>query len=592
MRAIRDVDRSRLIKAAMGELACDLCVRNIKLLNVFTGDIYPAEVDVQDGVVVRVREEGEEALLPAAEYFDGEGRYLIPGFIDTHMHVESTMMIPENLSRAILPWGTTTICTDPHEIGNVMGLEGIRFMLENARRSELRQYVLAPSCVPSVPGKEGAGAVFGAEEVGELLDMEGVIGIAEIMDYIGVYNDSPRMHSIIDEGIKRDMYLQGHAPNVRGSELAAYRIGGPESDHESNNGDEVRAKLRAGMHINLRSSSLSGRLNYLVEGCRDLRWKDYVSICTDDVHARDLLTVGHVNNVVKMCIDLGLEPIEVIRMATLNPAREYGFKDLGAIAPGYAADMQLVDNLDGGRPYAVFMGGRLIAKEGRYLGKDKPEGGMSFPNTVNIPQIRSAEDFRLRVPEGHKGDTITVNVLKPNEDNAKYKGLKPMELPVKDGCVDISGHPELCFVASVNRYGSGDMSIAVFADFGLLKGAMASTVSHDSHNLTVVYKDAEDAYKASMELKACGGGVCAVCGDFKDVLELPAGGLMSTETCETIAPHVDALKASIDKITDGTVKVLATAVISLPVVPGYVITDMGIVNGVNQEFAPVFSENM
>ena len=205
MRAIRDVDRSRLIKAAMGELACDLCVMNIKLLNVFTGDIYPAEVDVLDGVVVRVREEGEEALLPAAEYFDGEGRYLIPGFIDTHMHVESTMMIPENLSRAILPWGTTTICTDPHEIGNVMGLEGIRFMLENAKRSELRQYVLAPSCVPSVPGKEGAGAVFGAEEVGELLDMEGVIGIAEIMDYIGVYNDSPRMHSIIDEGIKRDM---------------------------------------------------------------------------------------------------------------------------------------------------------------------------------------------------------------------------------------------------------------------------------------------------------------------------------------------------------------------------------------------------
>lgn len=589
MRANKNVDRSRLIKAAMGEIPCDLCVKNVKLVNVFTGDIYPAEVDVLDGMVVRIREEGETAPLLAAESFDGGGRYLIPGFIDTHMHVESTMMIPENLSRAILPWGTTTICTDPHEIGNVMGLEGVRFMLENAKRSELRQYVLAPSCVPSVPGREGAGAVFLAKGVGELLDMEDVIGIAEIMDYIGVYDDSERMHTIIDEGLKRDMFLQGHAPNVRGKELAAYRIGGPESDHESNNGDEVREKLRNGMHINLRFSSLSRRLSYLVEGCKDLRWKDYLSICTDDVHARDLLTVGHLNNVVKLCIDFGLEPIEVIRMATLNPAKEYGFKDLGAIAPGYVADMQLCDELDGGRPYAVFTRGKLIAKEGRYLGTDKLEEGLHFPDTVNIPQIRSAEDLKLKAPEGYKGDSIVVNVLKPNEDNAKYRGLKPTKLPVKDGVVDLSDHPELCFVASVNRYGSGDMTIAVVEDFGLLKGAMASTVSHDSHNLTIAYKDAENAYRAAMELKACGGGVCAVCDDFKDVLPLPAGGLMSTEPCEEIAPHVDALKASIDKITDGNVSVLATAVISLPVVPGYVITDMGIVDGVSQEFAPVFA---
>ena len=209
MRTVKTKNRSRLIQAALGKIPCDLTIGNVQFFNVITGEVYPASVDILDGFVVLVREEGQEAVLPSKSYYDGEGRYLIPGFIDTHMHVESTMMIPENLSRAILPWGTTTICTDPHEIGNVMGVEGVEFMLENAKKSKLRQYVLAPSCVPAVPGIENAGASFGAEEVGRILDMDGVVGIAEIMDYVGVINDAERMHSIIDEGEKRGMYLQG-----------------------------------------------------------------------------------------------------------------------------------------------------------------------------------------------------------------------------------------------------------------------------------------------------------------------------------------------------------------------------------------------
>ena len=218
--------RKRLVQAAMGQRRCDLTVRNIRYVNVFTGEIYPAEVDVADGYVARVRQLEDQPALLSGTIMDGENCYLIPGFIDAHMHVESTMMIPENLSRAILPWGTTTICTDPHKIGNVMGVEGVRFMLGNAKESALRQYVLAPSCVPAVPELESTGASFGAKEVGEILDMDDVVGIAEIMDFVGVYQDGYRMHSIIDEGIKRGMYLQGHAPYVSGKELAAYRLGG------------------------------------------------------------------------------------------------------------------------------------------------------------------------------------------------------------------------------------------------------------------------------------------------------------------------------------------------------------------------------
>ena len=216
MRVSEKADRSRLIQAAMQEIPCDLTIQNVKLVNVITGEIYPASVDILDGHIVRVREEGQETTQPSREVYDGHGAYLMPGFIDAHMHVESTMMIPENFARAVVPWGTTTVCTDPHEIGNVCGIPGVKFMLESGRQTALRHLVLAPSCVPSVPGLESTGASFGAKEIAELLDTDDVVGIAEIMDYVGVYKDAPRMHSIIDEGIKRGMFLQGHAPRATG----------------------------------------------------------------------------------------------------------------------------------------------------------------------------------------------------------------------------------------------------------------------------------------------------------------------------------------------------------------------------------------
>ena len=415
MRTLKEKNRSRLIQAAMGKIPCDLTVKNVEYFNVFTGEIYAAEVDVLDGFVVRVREAGQAPELPAKNEYDGQGRYLIPGYIDTHMHVESTMMIPENLSRAILPWGTTTICTDPHEIGNVMGIDGVRFMLDNAKKSALRQYVLAPSCVPAVPELESTGASFGAKEVGEILDMDDVVGIAEIMDFVGVYQDGDRMHSIIDEGVKRGMYLQGHAPYVSGKELAAYRLGGPCSDHESATAEEVVEKLRCGIHVNLRASSLIDNLKTLVAGCRNHQWKDMVSICTDDVHAKDLLTVGHINKVVRKAVQAGLSGCEAIKLATFNAAREYGFDDLGAVAPGYIADMQLVDTLDGCQPAAVFVEGRLVAEHGAYVGPDRKEGDYDFPNTVNIPQIHSVEDFRLKAPAA--GNSVKIKVIVPRDGN-------------------------------------------------------------------------------------------------------------------------------------------------------------------------------
>lgn len=590
MRTRKAKDRARLMQAALGQIPCDLTIGNVQFFNVITGEIYPASVDILDGFVVFVREEGQEAILPSRSYYDGQGRYLIPGYIDTHMHIESTMMIPENLARAILPWGTTTVCTDPHEIGNVMGLDGVRFMLENAKKSKLRQYVLAPSCVPSLPGMENAGAEFHAEEVGELLDMDDVVGIAEIMDYVGVMHDSERMHTIIDEGLRRGMFLQGHAPYCSGRELAAYLIGGPVSDHESVNADEVRGKLRAGMHINLRASSLIDNLSFLVDGCKDQPWRDFVSVCTDDVHAKDLLTVGHINNVVRKAVASGLDGREVVKMATLNAAREYGFNDLGAIAPGYIADIQLVDALDGSRPKAVFTEGVLVAEDGKYLGGDCKTADYDLPNTVNMPQITGPESFVLCVPEGYTGDTIRVNVMVSEDGNRILRHVEPVELPVRDGAVDISGDPTLVFVCCANRYGRGGKTIAVYRDFGLERGALASTVSHDSHNFTVSYHDPKDAFHAAEILRACGGGVCVIDGAEETHIALPAAGLMSQKPCAEVADEIAAVQAALDAISGGRLTLLATAVMALPVLPSVVITDMGLVNGTNQTFVPVFAD--
>ena len=585
---IQKNDRSRLIAAAMGRIPCDLTVKNIRLVNVFTGEIYPAEVDILDGSIVRVRQAGEKAPLESGGVYDGGGNFLIPGFIDTHVHIESSMMIPENFGRAVVCWGTTTVCTDPHEIGNVMGMDGIKFMLENGRKTALRHLVLAPSCVPAVPGLESSGAVFKAGDIAEILDMDDVVGIAEIMDFVGVINDDERIHDIIDEGIKRDMFLQGHAPHVGGKELAAYIIGGPKSDHESTNAAEVREKLRNGMHVNLRSSSIVDALKEQMDGISGQKWHDNVSICSDDIHAKDLLTSGNINSVIRKLVKNGLDPIEAIKMATINAAKEYKFDDLGAVAPGYAADMQIVSSLDGEKPMAVFIGGRLVAENGKYTAQDD-ETPVDMPkNTVNMPQITSPDDFVLRAPEGC-GDRARIRILTRNGGNTAIKEGRFVELPVKDGRVSIEDEPGLQFVCVANRYGTGDKNIAVMDCFDLKEGAMATTVSHDSHNFTVFYRDEKSAYACAEHLKKVGGGMCAAKnGKVIGSLDLPAAGLMSLKDCEGVGGDIERMEEVFRDMCGKDFYLLMLVVFSLPVLPGLTLTDKGMIDGLTQTFVDMF----
>ena len=582
MEVIKNKDTSRLTRAARGEAPCDLSIENIKLVNVLTGEIYDANVDILDGIIVRVRELGELLDIPSNQQINGQGKYLVPGFIDTHMHVESTMMIPENFGYAAIGWGTTTAITDPHEIGNVMGIEGIKFMVESAKHSPVRIYTLAPSCVPAVPSVETTGAVFLKNEIEEILDLDNVIGIAEVMDYYGVINDDKRMHDIIATGKEHNGFIQGHAPYVRGKELCAYLCGGPVSDHEVRVASELQEKLRKGMHVNIKSSSLSDTVQEFIKGIKDIPIKDLVSLCTDDVHAADLLTTGHINHIVNECVKGGIDPIDAIRFGTINAARELHIDDIGAIAPGYVADLQLVSNLRFDKaPEAVWVAGKLQVRYGRYLySTDKKS--YNHINTVNIPQITSPEIFKIDAHEGMKNIVFSAsraNMI-PNQP------LKYEEFPHENGKVIIPDLNKYQFLSIVNRYGNGNITKVVCSDFNLKHGCVASTISHDSHNMTIVYRDPNDAYIAAKELERVGGGMCFVDdGEVKYTLPLPVAGLMSDLPANEIAEKIKEMDKWVNYASNGeSPMLLAIAILALPVRPGIIITDMGVIRGETLQF--------
>lgn len=585
MKVIKNKNRTNLTKAALGKIQCDLSIDNIMLVNVLTGEIYPAGVDVLDGVIVRVRIDNSKCNPPAKKEIDGHGCYLLPGFIDTHMHVESTMMIPENFGKAAVVWGTTTAVTDPHEIANVMGVDGVKFMLESAQKSPLRIYTLVPSCVPAVPAVENAGASFTAFEVNQLLHQKNVIGIAEVMDYLGVINDDNRMHDIIAEGENVNGFIQGHAPYVVGNDLCAYLCGGPVSDHEVRVAAELIEKLRQGMHVNIKSSSLSDTVQEFLNGVKEVPIHDNVSLCTDDVHAADLLTTGHINHIVNECVKGGLDPIDTIRFGTINAARELRFEDCGAITPGYVADMQLVSSLNFDKhPRMVFVAGKLIAQDGELV-KTTSTHDYNVPNTVHIPQITSPYDFGIDVKndeELHLVFSAARTSMVPGQK------LKYENFPSQNGKLFIPDLDKYQYLSVVNRHGAGTMTKVVCSDFNLMHGCIASTISHDSHNMTIAYRYPVDAYVAAKELERIGGGMCFVeDGEVKYSLPLPVAGLMSQLEVAELAPKIKEMDKWVSYASENkSPMLLAIAILALPVRPGIIITDKGVIRGETLEFIP------
>lgn len=582
-------DRSRLIAAAMGRLRCDLSIENAQLVNVLTGEIYPASVDVLDGVTVRVRRPDEAAALPAAQVIDAGGRYLLPGLIDSHMHVESSLLVPENFGKAAVVWGTTMVVTDPHEIANVLGADGVRYMLDSARRSPVRQFALVPSCVPSLPGLETSGAVLTPEIIGALLDEDGVIGLAEVMDYGAVLADDPRMHGVLAAADARGCFIQGHAPRQMGQALCGYLVAGPVSDHESKGADEVLDKRRSGMYVDLRAHDRAQAAEVLA-GLREGRFLDRVTLCTDDNHAGRLVREGHINRTMADMIDEGLDPLTAVRMVTYQAAQEYGFRDVGAVAPGFVADFQLRDDLRfRTKPTAVFIGGEQVVREGRYLGEAAVRASDHPGNTVRLPAL-SAEDFRIPA-----AGRAVRGVMVVNEGYAERTPVRE-RLAAEDGFCAIPEERlgELNYIAVFNRYGTGTRTVALYRGFGLKRGALASSIGHDCHNVCVVYAQPEDARIAVEALRACGGGVCyARDGEVRALLRLPVAGLMSDLPAEQTAAECARVEQAIAEDCGLPGFTIARLIFQpLPVFPKYTPTDLGVVDGPGRRFVPVFDDEI
>ena len=311
---LQPADLSRFLNVALDRIPAQLALINGSVLNVFTGTIDKANVFIDQGFIAHV-EYDDLTTVHADQIMDVSGKIIVPGFIDAHMHIESSMMTPRNFAATVIPWGTTTVVTDPHEIGNVYGVQGVKYMHDCSDDLPMRQLIDIPSCVPSVPGKENAGADFTASEIIELSKLDRVVGLAEVMDFLAVINGEKRMMDILEVAKDHGLYLQGHAPGLSGRALSAYIAAGPCTDHETTNGANAYEKFRAGMHIDARQSSMARNVPDIINALKDVRYKDNLNLCTDDRESDDLLHQGHMNHVIQKAIDCGLDPIDAIRCA-------------------------------------------------------------------------------------------------------------------------------------------------------------------------------------------------------------------------------------------------------------------------------------
>ncbi|MGE4395584.1 MAG: adenine deaminase, partial [Methanobacteriales archaeon] len=429
------------------------------ILNVFTGDIYPAEIIIEDGIIKIVRKIKAD--------FDG---ILLPGFIDSHTHIESSLMTPSSFAEATIPHGTTAVISDPHEIANVMGLEGIDFMIEDSKRVPLKFFFTAPSCVPATEF-ETAGAKIGINEIRTLLERDDIVALGEMMDFPGVISEDPEVIKKIEVAREACKPIDGHAPLLSGDDLCKYVEKGISTDHESVYAEEAREKKELGMKVMIREGSSAKNLQELASIGGDF-------LVSDDIEPGDLIE-GHMNAILRKAVEYGIDEVEAVRMVTINPADHYSL-DFGAIAPGRSADIVLVDNLKNFTVKKVFIDGRLVAKDGKRLFRIRGEERTPPQGKIRIKDL---EPSRLEIQaSGNKARVRIINVF----DGQIITSESARELPIIDGIIQPLPEDDILKASVIDRYGHGNIGNGFVKGFGIQEGALASTVAHDSHNLIVV----------------------------------------------------------------------------------------------------------
>lgn len=567
------------ISAAKGEVDAELVLKRAKVVNVFTNEIEEADVAIHHGKIIGVGEYSGQNEV------DLDGKYVCPGLIDGHIHIESSMLCGPAFEQAVLPHGTTAVITDPHEISNVAGTTGLNFMLETTRNLKLSVYFMLPSCVPSTDLDE-SGAVLEAKELAAYYRSERVLGLAELMNSYGTVNGDTKILQKICDCIAAGKNVDGHAPFLSGKDLNAYITAGVQSDHECSDVNEALEKLRRGQYIMVREGTAAQNMNALLP----LFKEPYCNRCmlvTDDKHPGDLLRGGHIDYIIRKAIAAGVEPAVAIKMGTLIPAKYFGLKQNGAVAPGYAADLIVVSDLKNFTVESVYKNGVLAAENGKML----------EPTALSINEIAFA-----RVLNSFNMDEITLGDLELHEtgENERVICLTPHELLTSEKIIPFQNHPgtapgvdvenQIVKLAVFERHHhSGHVGLGFLGNYGLKCGAVASSIAHDSHNLIVAGTNDADMVLAGNTVRKNKGGLAFVLnGRVVGELALPVAGLMSMESAEEVEKKLQALKAALKEagISEEIDAFMTLAFVSLPVIPKLRLNTYGVVDVEQQKIVP------
>ena len=555
------MELERLISLARGAGEVDLLLTNCLLVNVLSGRVHPASIAIADGVVV-----GLDRGYTARRTIDLGGAYVAPGLMDAHVHLESSMLTVPEFARAVVPHGTTTVVTDCHEIANVMGASGIEYMIESARTAPIDVYVMLPSCVPATP-LETSGAVLDAASLAELKSLPGVIGLGEFMNFPGtIAGDAGVLAKL---ALFRGMPIDGHAPGLSGKDLAAYVAAGPDSDHECVTAIEAEEKLQKGMYLFLRQGTSARNLLDLLPAVNASN-SSRCCLCVDDMHPDELIETGHIDELVRMAVGAGVSPVTAIQMATINSARRFGLAGHGAVAPGYAADLVVFDDLESLQVTSVFKGGEQVAARGELIAEAgvAPASGSTFHVADFGPaRLRLEGKGRARVIGVVPGQLVTESLT--------------AEVGFDGGAARTDPDRDIIKIAVVERHkGTGNVGVSMVRGFGLSSGALASSVAHDSHNIVVVGCSDEEMAGAVESVIEMGGG--QVVADGKKVvasLALPIGGLMSPLPAGEVASRLEELNRSAAALGCAlTDPFMTMSFLALPVIPSLKLTDKGLVD--------------
>ncbi len=562
------IELKHLIDAAAGRRKADLVIKNCQIVNVLNGEIYSGEVAIADGKIIG---------MGAAEYdgkkiFDAGGKFLAPGFIDGHIHIESSYISPEQLGRIIVPCGTTTIIADPHEIANVCGLAGLRYMLDAAQRTKLNIVYAMPSCVPATPF-EDAGATIEAADMEELLGDENFFGLGEFMNAPGIINCDDKALDKILLANKLGKLIDGHAPNLTGKDLNAYLSAGVGGDHECTTVEEMNERIAKGMYVLIREGSACHNLKTLIKGVTPANSRR-VLLCSDDCQPKTILELGHMDKNIRMCVEEGIDPITAIQMATINAAESVGIYDRGIISIGAHADLVLLDDLKNFHVDKVWIGGELVATNGKYLPQIIPADISSVRGSVKVKNF-SVDRLKMHLSGGK------VNVIGIEPGGVVTKKYLAEVKHDETGDFIFDAAQDICKVAVIERHHeTGKIGLGLLGGYGIKRGAIAVSVAHDSHNIIAAGVSNEEIFCAVEALiKMEGGMVLVKNGKIISVIPLLIGGLMSDLSGEELKEKLDALHAKAHAelgISANVEPVMTLTFMSLPVIPELKLTARGL----------------